>query len=107
MSHPSGETSASLRYRKKWCLDANVVAQEKGIEAILAIAEYSGESLAKCRSDVVPSLVEKGLGSVRQGTKKKASDLCAMFVEIENNGDGVIVSYCVAGADPSPMYWSA
>jgi len=33
--------------RRKWCLDANVVAQEKGIEAVLALVQYSGESAAK------------------------------------------------------------
>lgn len=33
--------------RKKWCLDANAVAQEKGVEAVLAIVQYSGESSAK------------------------------------------------------------
>lgn len=32
---------------KKWCTDANAVAQEKGIEAVLAIAQYSGESSAR------------------------------------------------------------
>jgi hypothetical protein len=33
--------------RKKWCLDANAVAQEKGIEAVTAIVQYSGESSAR------------------------------------------------------------
>ncbi|WVQ95173.1 hypothetical protein IAU59_002267 [Kwoniella sp. CBS 9459] len=75
---------------KKWCLDANAVAQEKGIEAVLAIVQYSGETSAKVRPDVVPAIVEKALGSARAGTKKKGADLCAMFVEVENGGDGVM-----------------
>jgi len=33
--------------RKKWSLDANAVAQEKGIEAVLAIVQYSGESSSR------------------------------------------------------------
>ena len=33
--------------RKRWCLDSNAVAQEKGIEAVLAVVQYSGESSAK------------------------------------------------------------
>lgn len=33
--------------RKKWCLDSNAVAQEKGIEAVLAIVTNSGETGAK------------------------------------------------------------
>nr|XP_019011711.1 microtubule Associated protein [Kwoniella pini CBS 10737]OCF50492.1 microtubule Associated protein [Kwoniella pini CBS 10737] len=75
---------------KKWCLDANAVAQEKGIEAVLAIAQYSGETSAKIRPDVVPAIVDKALGSARAGTKKKGMDLCAMFVEVENSGEGVM-----------------
>ncbi|WWC63568.1 uncharacterized protein I303_106172 [Kwoniella dejecticola CBS 10117] len=75
---------------KKWCLDANAVAQEKGIEAVLAIVQYSGETSAKTRSDVVPAIVDKALGSARAGTKKKGMDLCAMFVEVENGGEGVM-----------------
>ncbi|WVF67597.1 hypothetical protein IAT40_002355 [Kwoniella sp. CBS 6097] len=75
---------------KKWCLDANAVAQEKGIEAVLAIVQYSGETSAKVRPDVVPAIVEKALGSARAGTKKKGAELCAMFVEVENGGEGVM-----------------
>nr|XP_019044957.1 microtubule Associated protein [Kwoniella bestiolae CBS 10118]OCF23887.1 microtubule Associated protein [Kwoniella bestiolae CBS 10118] len=75
---------------KKWCLDSNVVAQEKGIEAVLAIVQYSGETSAKIRPEVVPAIVDKALGSARAGTKKKGIDLCAMFVEVENGGEGVI-----------------
>ncbi|WVR09379.1 hypothetical protein IAU60_006446 [Kwoniella sp. DSM 27419] len=77
---------------KKWCLDANAVAQEKGIEAVLAIVQNSGETSAKLRPEVVPAIVDKALGSARAGTKKKGAELCVMFVEVENGGDGVMVS---------------
>ncbi|WVQ79695.1 hypothetical protein IAT38_001795 [Cryptococcus sp. DSM 104549] len=83
---------------KKWCLDANAVAQEKGIEAVLAIAQYSGESSARIRPEVVPAIVEKALGSARAGTKKKGAELCAMFVEVENGGEGVMMDV-MAGLD--------
>ncbi len=33
--------------RKRWCLDVNAVAQEKGVETVLAIVQYSGESSAR------------------------------------------------------------
>ncbi|ORY29668.1 armadillo-type protein [Naematelia encephala] len=75
---------------KKWCLDANAVAQEKGIEAVLALLQYSGESSSRTRSDVVPGIVEKALGAARAGTKRKGMDLCAMYVEVENGGEGVM-----------------
>lgn len=42
------EVEAGLtHFRKKWTLDANAVAQEKGIEAVLAIVQYSGESSSR------------------------------------------------------------
>lgn len=41
---------------------------------------------------MTPSLVEKTLGSVRAGTKKRGTELCCMYVEVENTGEGVIVS---------------
>jgi hypothetical protein len=47
----------------------------------------------RTRTDVVPSLVDKALGSVRAGTKKKGVELCCMYVEVENAGEGVVVSF--------------
>lgn len=45
----------------------------------------------RCRGDVVPALVEKALGAPRAGTKKRAIEMCDMFVEVENTGEGVMV----------------
>lgn len=50
------------------------------------------ELTARTRSDVVPGLVDKALGAARAGTKRKGTDLCLMYVEVENAGDGVVVS---------------
>ena len=36
--------------------------------------------------------MDKALGSVRAGTKKKGVELCCMYVEVENGGEGVVVS---------------
>ncbi|KAL7422401.1 hypothetical protein Q5752_003047 [Cryptotrichosporon argae] len=83
---------------RKWVLDANAVAQEKGIEAVLAIVQNSGEMSAKTRPEVVPALVEKALGNARAGTKKKSAELCAMYVEVENGAEGVITDV-MAGLD--------
>lgn len=48
----------------------------------------------RTRIDVVSGLVDKALGAARAGTKKKGAELCAMYVEVENTGEGVIVSNC-------------
>jgi len=60
-----------------------------------ALGEYlkfRGWADDRTRTDVVPSLVDKALGSVRAGTKKKGVELCCMYVEVENGGEGVVVS---------------
>jgi cytoskeleton-associated protein 5 len=44
------------------------------------------------RGEVVPGLVEKAFGSARAGTKKNAIELCLAYVEVENSGEGVVVS---------------
>lgn len=44
------------------------------------------------RSDVMPAMVDKCFGATRQGTKTKASEAALLFVEIENSGEGVVVS---------------
>ncbi|WVQ71997.1 hypothetical protein IAR50_001541 [Cryptococcus sp. DSM 104548] len=75
---------------KKWCLDPNAVAQEKGIDAVLALVQYSGETSARLRPELIPPIIEKALGAARAGTKKKGMELCAMFVEVENGGEGVV-----------------
>lgn len=49
--------------------------------------------VCRCRAEVVPALVDKALGAARAGTKRKATDLCLMFVEVENNGEGVVVRH--------------
>ncbi|EIW68411.1 hypothetical protein TREMEDRAFT_71988 [Tremella mesenterica DSM 1558] len=80
---------------RKWCLDANAVAHEKAVEAVLALVQYSGETSARTRSDVMPAIVDKALGSTRTGTKRKGMDLAAMYVEVENTGEGVTADVLV------------
>lgn len=72
---------------RDWVRDANAVAQEKGVEAACAVVEFGGRAMARCagpprlcaprsdsltrsrtlrtRAEVVPSVVEKCLGSTR------------------------------------------
>lgn len=76
---------------KKIVTDANAVAQEKGVETVIAFVKFAGENAAKTRETVVPSLVEKCLGSTRQGTKTKAVDLILEYVEVENGAAGIVV----------------
>lgn len=76
---------------KKIATDSNAVAQEKGLECLVALIKFSGETSAKTRDVVIPALVEKCFGSTRAGTKNQAVELSLQYVEVENGGAGVVV----------------
>ncbi|KAL4067594.1 microtubule associated protein [Scleroderma citrinum] len=75
---------------KKIAADSNAVAQEKGIECLVALVKFAGETAAKTRDVVVPALVDKCLGSARAGTKNQAIELILQYVEVENSAAGVV-----------------
>ncbi|TCD69723.1 stu2 protein [Steccherinum ochraceum] len=75
---------------KKIATDANAVAQEKGVECLVAFVKFAGESAARTREAVVPALVDKCLGSTRAGTKSQALEVVLQYVEVENGAAGVI-----------------
>ncbi|KAF8654073.1 hypothetical protein AX16_003606 [Volvariella volvacea WC 439] len=75
---------------KKIVTDSNAVAQEKGVESIVALVKYAGETAAKTREAVVPALVDKCFGSARAGTKNQAIELVLQYVEVENGGASVV-----------------
>lgn len=77
---------------KKFAADANAVAQEKGVECLVSLVKFAGETAAKTREAVVPVLVDKCLGSTRAGTKNQALELILQYVETENGGTGVVAS---------------
>lgn len=97
---------------KAMVIDANAVAQEKGVECVVTLVKFAGETAAKTRESIVPALVDKCLGSVRASTKANAVELILQFVEMENGAAGVIVSdrcLCLVyvAHDPSgrPFAW--
>ncbi|KAH7930808.1 ARM repeat-containing protein [Leucogyrophana mollusca] len=75
---------------KKIATDSNAVAQEKGIECLVALVKFAGETAAKTRETVVPALVDKCFGSARAGTKSQAIELALQYIEVENSGVGVV-----------------
>lgn len=76
---------------KKIATDSNAVAQEKGLECLVALVKFSGETAARTRDAVIPALVDKCFGSTRAGTKNQAVELSLQYVEVENGGAGVVV----------------
>ncbi|GAA5992452.1 hypothetical protein JCM10908_000823 [Rhodotorula pacifica] len=84
---------------RDWVRDANAVAQEKGVEAACAIVEFGGRAAARSRADVVPSVVEKCLGSARAGTRTKGIELCMLYIESEEDMAEGVVGDVVPGLD--------
>ncbi len=82
---------------KKIATDANAVAQEKGLECLVAFVKFAGENAARTREVVVPALVDKCFGSARAGTRAQAIELTLQYVEVENSATGVVVclSFCM------------
>lgn len=76
---------------KKIAIDSNAVAQEKGVECLVALVKFAGENAARTREVVVPSLVDKCFGSSRAGTKSQAIELALQYVEVDNGGARVVV----------------
>jgi cytoskeleton-associated protein 5 len=83
----------NLDLLKKFATDSNAVAQEKGVECLVAFVKFAGETAVKTRDGIVPALVDKCLGSTRAGTKNQALELILQYVEIENGGVGVVVRF--------------
>ncbi|KAK4053177.1 hypothetical protein OIV83_001912 [Microbotryomycetes sp. JL201] len=77
---------------REWLRDSNAVSQEKAVDAASTMVQYAGRQLARSiRPEVLPSVIEKCLGSTRAGTKNKAIELCLQLVEAEEDqADGVI-----------------
>ncbi|KAL5529163.1 hypothetical protein ACEPAG_5137 [Sanghuangporus baumii] len=75
---------------KKIVTDSNAVAQEKGVEAVVAFVKFAGENAARTREVVLPALVDKCFGSARAGTRNQAIELALQYVEVENGGAGAV-----------------
>ncbi|KAI0256910.1 armadillo-type protein [Lactifluus subvellereus] len=77
---------------KRIVTDSNAVAQEKGVECVVAFVKFAGENAARTRDVVVPALVDKCFGSTRAGTKTQAIELALQYVEVDNGGASVVVN---------------
>lgn len=73
---------------KKFVVDSNVLAQEKGLEAALVFAENCGYA-GKTVGDVINGIVTKCLGSPKAKTKDLGMQVALMYIEIEKH-DAVI-----------------
>lgn len=78
----SPEWNKYLGLIKKFVVDSNAVAQEKGLEAALVFVENSGNA-GKTVGEVMSGIVSKCIGAPKAKTKDLAVQITLMYVEIE------------------------
>ncbi|XP_071830339.1 cytoskeleton-associated protein 5-like isoform X2 [Apostichopus japonicus] len=78
----SPEFSKFAGLLKKFALDSNAVAQEKGLDAILAYQENAALAPKTC-GEVSSAVVTKCLNSSRTKTKEKGKEILMMYIELE------------------------
>lgn len=80
----SPEFGKYLGLIKKFVLDSNAAAQEKGLAATLAFVENAAVAGKTC-GEVMSGLVSKGFSSSRTKTKELAVEITLMYIEIERH----------------------
>jgi cytoskeleton-associated protein 5 len=76
---------------KKMVLDANLVAQEVGLGAVVSYLEAAPIALcSRVSLDLVKAVMDKCLASTRTGTRSKALEIILLGVEILENGDSIL-----------------
>ncbi|XP_055620315.1 protein mini spindles isoform X2 [Toxorhynchites rutilus septentrionalis] len=80
----SPEWNKYLGLLKKFVVDSNAVAQEKGLEATLVFVENSGNA-GKTVGEVMGGIITKCVGAPKAKTKDLALQITLMYVEIEKH----------------------
>ncbi|KAJ8683238.1 hypothetical protein QAD02_019030 [Eretmocerus hayati] len=78
----SPEWNKFLGLVKKFVIDSNAAAQEKGLEAVLAYVENAAVA-GKTTGDVISGIVSKCIAAPRAKTKDLAVQIILMYIEIE------------------------
>lgn len=91
---PEFQKYASLL--KKFVIDSNAVAQEKGLSAVLAFVENAAVA-SKTVNDVMNALVSKCFSSPRAKTRELALEIALMYIEIEKQD--VVLEELIKGLD--------
>ncbi|XP_039313050.1 protein mini spindles isoform X3 [Solenopsis invicta] len=80
----SPEWNKYIGFIKKFVVDSNAVAQEKGLEATLAFAENSALA-GKIVVDVMNGIVSKCIAAPKAKTKELAVQITLMYIEFEKH----------------------
>lgn len=78
----SSEWNKYVGFIKKFVMDSNAVAQEKGLEATLAFVENAAVA-GKIVAEVMNGIVSKCIAAPKAKTKELAVQITLMYIEIE------------------------
>lgn len=92
----SPEWNKFLGLMKKFVIDSNALAQEKGLEAALVFVENCGHA-GKTVGEVISGIVTKCLGAPKTKTKELGIQIALMYVEIEKHE--MVVEELIKGFD--------
>lgn len=81
---------------KKFVIDSNAAAQEKGLAATLAFVDYCPQA-GKYVENIIAGIASKCLTSNRAKTKELANDIVMMCIEIEKQD--VVVEELIKALD--------
>lgn len=80
----SPEFSKYLQIIRKFPVDSNAAAQEKGLSAVSAFVEYSSPSISsRIASELISGIITKCLISPKFRTKELAQEIVLMYIEVE------------------------
>jgi cytoskeleton-associated protein 5 len=92
----SPEWNKFLGLMKKFVVDSNALAQEKGLEAALVFVENCGHA-GKTVGEVIGGIVTKCLGAPKAKTKELGIQIALMYVEIEKHE--MVIEELIKGFD--------
>ncbi|XP_053685172.1 protein mini spindles [Sabethes cyaneus] len=92
----SSEWNKYLGLIKKFVVDSNAIAQEKGLEAALVFIENSGNA-GKTVGEVMSGIITKCIGAPKAKTKDLAVQITLMYIEIEKQD--VVLEELLKGAE--------
>ncbi|CAO1409163.1 unnamed protein product [Diamesa serratosioi] len=92
----SPEWNKFLGLMKKFVVDSNALAQEKGLEATLLFVENCGHA-GKTVGEVMSGIVTKCMGAPKAKTKDLAVQIALMYIEIEKHEN--VVEELIKGFD--------
>ncbi|GFR88017.1 cytoskeleton-associated protein [Elysia marginata] len=84
LDQKSQEFSKYAGLMKKFVTDSNAVAQEKGLDAVLAFVENASTNVCgRTCNDVVTGVVTKCLNASKAKTKEKGIEIVMLYIEAE------------------------